>query len=106
MDESFAAGDRFLLNQARLLERRLFARQFLGQPAGLVVNAVRGYQNADGGFRQALEPDTRCPARLPIAVESAFQALAAVGAGAGVADLLTPACDYLARLALAGDADG
>jgi hypothetical protein len=78
MDDAFAAGDRFLLSQARLLERRLFATCFPGQPAAKVADALRGYQNDDGGFGHALEPDKRCPASLPVDVETAFQALAAV----------------------------
>jgi hypothetical protein len=72
MDDAFAAADRFLLDQARLLERRLFAACFLGQPAAGVVDALRGCQNYDGGFGHALEPDTRCPASLPVYVEAAF----------------------------------
>ena len=104
MDDAFAAGDRFLLNQARLLERRLFATCFLGQPAAGVVDALRGYQNDDGGFGHALEPDKRCPASLPIDVETAFQALAA--AGTVDHDMVIRACDFLARTAEAADAGG
>ena len=104
MDDAFAAGDRFLLNNARLLERRLFASCFLGQPAAGVVDALRGYQNSDGGFGHALEPDTRCPASLPIYVETAFQALAAVGALDHV--MVTRACDFLARTAEKAGAGG
>lgn len=100
----FAAADRFLLNQARLLERRLFAAQFLGQPAARVVDALRGYQNDDGGFGHALEPDTRCPASLPIYVENAFQALAA--AGTVDHDMAGRACDFLARTAADAGAGG
>src|SRR5215472_19200309 len=86
MDNVFAAGDRFLLTEARLLERRLFAAVFLGQPGVHVIDALRGYQNDDGGFGHALEPDTRCPASLPIYVETAFQTLAAArAAGHGAA---------------------
>ena len=104
MDDAFAAGDRFLLNDARLLERRLFASCFLGQPATGVVDALRGYQNTDGGFGHALEPDTRCPASLPIYVETAFQALAT--AGTVDHDMVTRACDFLARTAEKADAGG
>jgi hypothetical protein len=64
MDDAFEAADRFMLDQARLLDRRLFAACFLGAPPGGVVDALRGYQNEDGGFGQALEPDTRCPLSL------------------------------------------
>jgi hypothetical protein len=104
MDDAFAAGNRFLLNQARLLERRLFATCFLGQPAAGVVDALRGYQNDDGGFGHALEPDKRCPASLPIDVETAFQALAA--AGAVDHGMVTRACDFLARTAADAGAGG
>jgi hypothetical protein len=114
MSDAFAAGDRFLLNQARLLERRLFATRFAGQPAELVVNALLGYQNPDGGFGHALEPDTRCPASLPVYAEVAFQALAAAGAVSGgtasgnaaATQLVLRACDFLASTAAEADAGG
>lgn len=104
MDDAFAAGDRFLLNQARLLERRLFATCFLGQPAGHVVDALRGYQNDDGGFGHALEPDKRCPASLPVDVETALQAL--ITAGTADHDMVLRACDFLARTAADAGAGG
>jgi hypothetical protein len=104
MDDAFAAGDRFLLNQARLLERRLFGTCFLGQSPAGVVDALRGYQNDDGGFGHALEPDVRCPASLPIDVEAAFQALAT--AGAFDHDMVIRGCDFLARVAQEADAGG
>lgn len=93
-----------MLDQARLLERRVFATCFLGQPAARVVDALRGYQNDDGGFGYALEPDTRCPASLPVYVETAFQALAA--AGTVDHDMVTRACDFLARTAEQAGAGG
>jgi hypothetical protein len=104
MDNSFAAGDRFLLSQARLLERRLFARLFLGQPAARVIDALRGYQNDDGGFGHGLEPDKRCPASLPIDVEIALQAMAT--AGTVDPEMVARACDFLARTAEQADAGG
>jgi hypothetical protein len=104
MDDAFVAGDRFLLSNARLLERRLFASCFLGQPATGVVDALRGYQNTDGGFGHALEPDKRCPASLPIDVETAFQALATVGTVDH--DMVIRACDFLAAVAEKAGAGG
>src|SRR4051794_35677193 len=80
MDEMLADGQRFLLAHARLLERRLFATCLLGAPAAGVIEALRGYQNEDGGFGHALEPDTRVAASLPIYVETAFGAMASAGA--------------------------
>src|SRR5215469_12226583 len=104
MDDAFAAADRFLLSQARLLERRLFATLFLGQPPGGVVDALRGYQNEDGGFGHGLEPDKRCPASLPIDVEVAFRTMAA--ADAADASMVGRACDFLAEVAAAAEGDG
>jgi hypothetical protein len=104
MDDIFAAGDRFILNHARLLERRLFATCFLGQPATHVIDALRGYQNDDGGFGHALEPDKRCPASLPIDVETAFQALAT--ANVVDSEMVSRACDFLARTAADAGAGG
>jgi hypothetical protein len=104
MDDIFAAGDRFLLNHARLLERRLFATCFLGQPATHVIDVLRGYQNDDGGFGHALEPDVRCPASLPIDVEVAFQALAT--AKTSDPGMVNRACDFLAVAAADAGAGG
>jgi hypothetical protein len=94
---TFLAATRFLQREARPLERRLHATLYLGESPDGVVNALRAYRNADGGFGHGLEPDKRCPASLPIDVEVAFQALA--DAGAADPELLGPACDFLARVA-------
>src|SRR5262245_49304205 len=104
MTDAFLAADRFLLAEGRLLERRLFATQFRGAPPDGVVEVLRGYQNADGGFGHGLEPDKRCPASLPLDVEVAFQALAA--AGTADAGMLARACDFLSRTAAEVDAGG
>jgi hypothetical protein len=104
VNTAFAAGDRFLMSQARLLERRLFAAYFLGAPATAVVEVLRGYQNDDGGFGHGLEPDKRCPASLPIDVETAFQAL--VAAGCVDRAMVLRACDFLARTATDAGAGG
>jgi hypothetical protein len=104
MDDSCAAAYRFLLGQARLLERRLFATCFLGQPGSAVVDALRGYQNSDGGFGHGLEPDKRCPDSLPIDVEVALQTMAA--AGATDAGVIGRACDFLGRVAATAEAGG
>ncbi|WP_306207179.1 hypothetical protein [Actinoplanes sp. RD1] len=102
MTADFDAAERFLTTEARLLERRLFATLFRGaSPAG-VVAALRAHRNEDGGFGHGLEPDTRCPASLPIYTEIALQSLAA--AGAPDPELLGSACDHLARIAAPGGA--
>jgi hypothetical protein len=100
MSESFSAAVRFLQSEARLLEQRLFASLFLGEPPDGVVAALCGYQNDDGGFGHGLEPDKRCPASLPIDVEVALQAYAS--AGADDPDMLRRTCDFLARSSVGG----
>ncbi len=104
MDDAFTAGDEFLLRQARLLERRLFATCFLGAPAAGVTDALRGYQNDDGGFGHGLEPDKRCPRSLPVDVETALQVMAAAGAADPV--MIGRACDFLAATAEQAGAGG
>jgi hypothetical protein len=104
MNDAFTAGHQFLNSQARLLDRRLFATCFLDAPATGVIDALRGYQNADGGFGHGLEPDKRCPASLPIDVETAFHALST--AGALDAAMVGRACDFLARTAAEAGAGG
>jgi hypothetical protein len=104
MNDPFTAGETFLMAEARLVERRLFATCFRDAPAAGVLDALRGYQNEDGGFGHALEPDKRCPASLPIDVEIAFGVCAA--AGATDPEMLGRACDFLSRTAAQADADG
>ncbi len=83
----------FLWQHARLLERRLLdVRLGEGAPTS-VVAALRPYQNADGGFGQALEPDIRAPTSQPVCVELALQALREAGAPADAT--VRGACDYL-----------
>lgn len=104
MNDRFAAARGFLLRDGRLLEQRLFATCFEGAAPDGVADAVRGYRNPDRGFGHGLEPDTRCPASLPIYLEVALQALAA--AGAADRDLIDGACDYLAGVAASAGAGG
>lgn len=71
----FAWAANFIWTNARLLDRQRFACNFLGAPSDSVVVALRPYQNADGGFGNALEPDKRCPDSQPVDVETALRVL-------------------------------
>ncbi|HEV2638914.1 MAG TPA: hypothetical protein VGX23_27465 [Actinocrinis sp.] len=104
MDDSFNSGERFLTAEARLVERRMFAACLKGASPTGVVDALRGYQNEDGGFGYGLEPDTLCPTSLPIYAEIALQYLAAVGARDQ--EMLRKVADYLGRTADQVDANG
>src|SRR5688572_5414091 len=95
-DDVLAAGRAFIEREGRLVERRLAEVVFDGAgPAG-VIDAVRGFRNADGGFGHGFEPDKRCPASLPIDVECALDALWA--AGAGVDPMVLDACEWLSTV--------
>ncbi len=91
--EIFEAARDFVRTEGRLVERRLFATLFEGaDPAG-VVDALRGYQNADGGFGHALEPDKRCPDSQGLDVETAFDIL--IASGARDDEMIRRAVDWL-----------
>ena len=59
MSDVFADGSTFLLRQGRLLERRLADTCLGGAPPSAVVDALRGYQNEDGGFGRRLASSNR-----------------------------------------------
>lgn len=100
MDNPFTAAERFLRAEARLLEQRLFDTVFHGAPAAGVVDALRGYQNADGGFGHGLEPDKRVPASLPVDVEMALRSL--VTAGTTDDEMVRAAAGYLQSVSVGG----
>ena len=83
----------FMYKQARLLECQLFRALFEDGAREPVLAALRAYQNSDGGFGNALEPDLRTPASQPLAVERAFFVLDAINAFDD--PMVLKACDWL-----------
>lgn len=75
MSDSFSRARRFMLSEARLLERLLFAVRFEGAAPAAVGALISAYQNPDGGLGHALEPDLRCPESQPLFVAVGLQAL-------------------------------
>ena len=105
-NDIFTAGRAFLDREGRLIERRLAAVLFDGADPSGVVDAVRAYRNPDSGFGHGLEPDKRCPASLPVDVESALDILLVAGEGTvgwsgdlGLDGLVLGACDWLGSVA-------
>jgi hypothetical protein len=94
----FDAATEFIHREARLLERHRFAYHFQGASADPVLRTLRAYQNADGGFGHALEPDLRAPQSQPTAVLTALDVLREIG----VRDdpMIGGACGFLASIAL------
>ncbi|WP_432798418.1 hypothetical protein [Poriferisphaera sp. WC338] len=72
-----AAG--FMKREVRPLERAMFAYHFEGGEAAVVVRALEGFQNEDGGFGRGLEPDIRMAESSVVATKFALQVMMDVG---------------------------
>jgi hypothetical protein len=83
--EAFKASRRFIETTARPLEIARFRHGFDGAPGDLVYDALRSYQNADGGFGRALEPDLRADESSALCTSIAFQILRSTRARPGEA---------------------
>lgn len=68
----------FIQQQGRPLERALYAYHFAGGSPEPVLAALASFQNPDGGFGRALEPDFRLPDSSAIATTVGLQILRAV----------------------------
>ncbi len=68
MHRPIALAKEFLSKNARLLERLRFSFLFESGPKAAVLAALDAYQNDDGGYGNALEPDLRGPESQPIPV--------------------------------------
>ncbi len=84
----------YLQNHARTLDLRLYEHLFEGADGQAVVDELAAYQNADGGFGKALEPDLRLPDSSVIATTVAFQYLEKAG-NSDADQLIDPAIRYL-----------
>ncbi|WP_028563926.1 hypothetical protein [Paenibacillus pinihumi] len=69
----------YMYSNARLLDRRRYEFHFGNGSAEAVIDALRPYQNADGGFGGALEPDIRDPLSQPVPTELALHVMDEVG---------------------------
>ena len=88
-------AEAFIWKNARLLERQLFAYHFKNDSPESVRAILLAYQNKDGGFGHALEPDIRCPDSQPVPVEHALKILDTIGFDEQIAK---QACDYLTTI--------
>ena len=79
MTQILESAQTFVLSNARLLERHLFAYLFQDGDRQKVLTALLAYQNEDGGFGNALEPDKRTSTSQPIDQEFALRILDDVG---------------------------
>ena len=73
--EAFSRARQFLETEARPLDRALFEFRFEGAPAERVVAELTLYQNPDGVFGRALEPDLRTPTSSALATGMGLRVL-------------------------------
>jgi hypothetical protein len=78
----FGKAREFLKTQARPLERSLFNHYFEDAPADLVIAELKKFQNSDGGFGNALEPDMQSPSSSALATEMGLRTLVEIGVSA------------------------
>ncbi|WP_410769687.1 hypothetical protein [Fontibacillus sp. BL9] len=96
--EVLEQGRKFIYSSARLLDRMRFSYHFEDGNKEQVLNALRPYQNADGGFGNALEPDMRCPQSQPVTTETALMVIKEVDGWDS--DLLDGVLSYLKGITL------
>ena len=77
--QQFKKARSFLKNHARPLDWAMFAYQFESGSKEDVLDALQAYQNEDGGFGNAIEPDFRCQESSAIGTSVALQYLSALG---------------------------
>lgn len=65
--EAYERARHFLLYHARPLERALFQHRFEDAGTEGALTALSTFQNSDGGFGRALEPDLRSPSSSALA---------------------------------------
>ncbi|MBT2209884.1 hypothetical protein [Actinomadura sp. NEAU-AAG7] len=79
-DADLARAEECLLRDGRLIDRHRFALHFRGGRAEPVLAALRPYENPDGGYGHALEPDLRGEGSQPVPAQHALEILHQAGA--------------------------
>jgi hypothetical protein len=82
MPVDVAVARRFVLANARVLDRHRLATVLDGAPTEPILGALRPYRNSDGGFGHALEPDVRGPESEPVSTLRAVEVILEAGAAA------------------------
>jgi hypothetical protein len=98
VSDLLTAARGFIAANARLLDRRRFELLFENGDAEPVLDALRGYRNADGGFGHGLEPDLRSTESQPGPAWHAFEVFADVAPV--VAPEAAQLCDWLESVSL------
>lgn len=87
---------KYVLENARPLELAVYKYYFENESSQGVVDELSKFQNTDGGFGHALEPDFFNPNSSPIATNDAIITLCRVNALDGYSDIVKGIVRYLA----------
>lgn len=92
---NFNQAENFVWRHGRLLERRVFEYIFQGGSKNNVLTSLKAYQNDDGGFGNAIEPDLRAPDSHPLYMEFALRVL--YDCKIRDEELSQRACEYISK---------
>jgi hypothetical protein len=95
MNKILASASNFIWKNARHLERAVFEFHFYDESPAHILEILRTYQNEDGGFGHAIEPDLRAPDSHPLFVEFALRTL--YDCNLREPKMAYRACDFLSR---------
>lgn len=88
------AAKQFIFSHARPLEKALYRHYFEKGPKEDILKELKRFQNIDGGFGQAMEPDLRAPESSALATSVALDMLRELKTSAENS-LLTDAIKYV-----------
>ena len=89
------AAIKYILGNARPLELAIYKYFFENESSQAVIDELSKFQNADGGFGHALEPDFFNPNSSPIVTNDAISTLSRVNALDGDSDIVNGIVRYL-----------
>ena len=92
--DAFDRARQFLRTESRPLERALFEVHFEATSAARVAEELATFQNEDGGFGKALEPDLRTPSSSALSTSIGLRILKDLRCPAGLA-MVRRAVQYL-----------
>ena len=92
---AFDISSRYILNNARYLEKLVFGHYFISPCPEKIVKAYQMYQNKDGGYGNGIEPDFRLPSSSPMATSVALNRLSQFKETVGAFEQIEKAISYL-----------
>lgn len=94
-DYDFDLAAQYILNNGRYLEKLLYEHYFIAPCDSKIIKALEMYQNKDGGYGNALEPDFRLPHSSPMATSLALRYLKDLEKNDAYRDQVEKAITYL-----------